>query len=131
MFAAQLVHSLAYLQQMEIMHRDMKPQNIMLDENYNIKIIDFGEAKKVGEQSLDDSGSSECDSDISDEEERKHRGTLVGTLNYMSPEMIKNSVATLETDLWALGCIIFKMVTGYVPFPGTDLYGVKNLIINR
>ena len=55
----------------------------------------------------------------------------MGTLNYMSPEMIKNSVATLETDLWALGCIIFKMVTGRVPFPGLELIGVKKLIVNR
>ena len=47
------------------------------------------------------------------------RGTLVGTLNYFAPEMILNHHATLETDLWALGCIIFKMITGNVPFTGT------------
>jgi len=47
------------------------------------------------------------------------KGTYVGTLNYLAPEMIKDSEANFGTDLWALGCILFKMLTGHVPFPGT------------
>ena len=47
------------------------------------------------------------------------RGTLVGTINYLSPEMIKEQKATLASDLWAFGCIVFKMISGKVPFPGT------------
>ena len=50
------------------------------------------------------------------------RDTFVGTINYMSPETIESSVSVMETDLWALGCIIFKMLTGRVPFPGIQLY---------
>ena len=46
------------------------------------------------------------------------RDTFVGTINYMAPETIDHSVSVMETDLWALGCIIFKMLTGRVPFPG-------------
>ena len=49
----------------------------------------------------------------------------------MSPEMIDNSISVLESDLWALGCIIFKMVTGRVPFPGLQLYQVGPLITAR
>ena len=52
------------------------------------------------------------------------RGTLVGTLNYMAPEMLDEWHATLSTDLWALGCIIFKMASGRVPFPGIDQFRV-------
>ena len=48
----------------------------------------------------------------------KHRGTFVGTVNFLAPEMISDCEATLATDLWALGCIIFKMYTGKSPFPG-------------
>ena len=59
------------------------------------------------------------------------RDTFVGTINYMSPEMIDNSVSVLESDLWALGCIIFKMVAGRVPFPGLQLYQVGPLISAR
>jgi 3-phosphoinositide dependent protein kinase-1 len=48
------------------------------------------------------------------------RGTMVGTVNYMAPEMIQESESTCATDLWALGCILFKMYTGKVPFPGMN-----------
>ena len=58
------------------MHRDLKPQNIMLDENFNIKIIDFGDARKVHEDV--DEG----------EQANDRRGTFVGTVNYQSPEVI-------------------------------------------
>ena len=59
------------------------------------------------------------------------RGTLVGTVNYLAPEMIQAQMATLSTDLWALGCIIFKMVTGQVPFTGTQSYTVFPKINSR
>ena len=59
------------------------------------------------------------------------RGTFVGTVNYLAPEMIKDSVATCATDLWALGCIIFKMLTGKVPFPGMSETAVFPSILNR
>ena len=55
----------------------------------------------------------------------------MGTLNYMSPEMLKSQVSTLENDLWALGCIIFKMATGRVPFPGLEMYDVKPKVLSR
>ena len=59
------------------------------------------------------------------------RDTFVGTINYMSPETIEKSISVMETDLWALGCIIFKMATGRVPFPGLQLYQVSPLILSR
>lgn len=80
----------------------------MLDENFNIKIIDFGDARKVHE-------------DV-DEGEQDHdrRGTFVGTVNYQSPEVINGEEQTCAIDTWALGCILFKMFIGTVPFKGTN-----------
>lgn len=49
----------------------------------------------------------------------ERRGTFVGTMNYLAPEMIINNSASMATDIWALGCIIFKLITGNVPFTGT------------
>ena len=55
----------------------------------------------------------------------------MGTINYLSPEMAQNAISTLESDLWALGCIIFKMTTGKPAFPGMDLFQVKPAIVQR
>ena len=158
------------MQSRGIMHRDLKPQNIMLDENYNIKVvsedqydqyflsllkqpnnlseliqIDFGDAKKENEPPLEDevpeqqptndeNPSSEFAADMMSmhtEGGMDRRGTLVGTMNYLAPEMIQSQQASIATDLWALGCIIFKMVTGQVPFTGTQNYTVFPKINNR
>lgn len=56
---AQLINFIEYLQTQNIMHRDLKPQNIMLDENYNCKVIDFGDAKKVDEEAIVDEPEKE------------------------------------------------------------------------
>ena len=56
--------------------------------------------------------------DLKNQDER--RGTLVGTMNYMAPEMIANTSASMATDIWALGCILFKFLTGNVPFSGVN-----------
>ena len=50
----------------------------------------------------------------------ERRGTFVGTLNYVAPEMIQDNDATLATDIWSFGCILYKMLTGNVPFTGTN-----------
>ena len=50
----------------------------------------------------------------------ERRGTFVGTVNYLAPEMIEKNSASMATDIWALGCIIFKLITGNVPFTGID-----------
>ena len=59
------------------------------------------------------------------------RGTFVGTVNFLAPEMIQNQESFCASDLWALGCIIFKMYTGKVPFPGMSEAQVFPLILGR
>jgi 3-phosphoinositide dependent protein kinase-1 len=58
----------------------------------------------------------------------ERRGTFVGTMNYLAPEMIQNNAASMATDIWALGCIIFKLITGNVPFTGTNSFLVYQKI---
>lgn len=59
------------------------------------------------------------------------RGTFVGTINYVAPEMIKTNSASMASDIWSLGCIIYKMLTGFVPFPGIDEQKVFNKILSK
>lgn len=61
----------------------------------------------------------------------ERKGTFVGTVNYMAPEMIRDCESNLATDLWALGCIIFKMYTGKVPFPGMSEMACFPIILKR
>lgn len=55
----------------------------------------------------------------------------MGTLNYVAPEMIQTNEATLSTDIWSMGCIIYKILTGQVPFTGTNQFLVFQKILNR
>jgi len=61
----------------------------------------------------------------------ERKGTFVGTVNYLAPEMIKDQESSLATDMWALGCIIFKMYTGKVPFPGMSETACFPMILQR
>lgn len=61
----------------------------------------------------------------------ERRGTFVGTAYYVSPEMLKDNVAMPASDIWALGCILFKMLTGEVPFSGTTDYMTFQIILER
>jgi 3-phosphoinositide dependent protein kinase-1 len=118
---AQLINVQEFLMQKGIMHRDLKPQNIMLDENYNVKVIDFGDARKINE-ALDDEDEGD---------NAGRRDTFVGTVNYQSPEVINSEPQGHPLDIWALGCILFKLFVGTVPFKGTNPMLVYKDIKNR
>ena len=71
------------------MHRDLKPQNIMLDDNYNIKVIDFGDARRVNEDPIED--EEPVNGSQYSKGSRQRSDTFVGTVNYLSPEVISMS----------------------------------------
>lgn len=118
-YMAQLVNTIEYLQNKHVMHRDLKPLNIMIDDNFNLKLIDFGEAKsdkEVHKSALDEGNIVD---------------TFVGTPNYLSPEVIKSDKHTLAIDVWAIGNILYKMLFGKVAFPGRNKMLVYDNICKR
>jgi serine/threonine protein kinase len=90
--------ALEYAHRRGIVHRDVKPQNILFGANGEAKLADFGIAASVGQPTLSD------------------RGTVLGTAAYMSPEQIQGLPATTQSDLYSLGCVLYEAVTGRPPF---------------
>lgn len=105
-YAAEIVLVLEYLheQQGGVAYRDLKPENLLLDEEGHIKLVDFGFAKRLGNnENLDDDKPVET-------------YTLCGTPEYLAPEVIHNKGHTTAVDWWALGILIYEFLTGYPPF---------------
>ena len=85
-----------------VVHRDLKPSNVFVDDDWNVKLSDFGAAKIVGQVGP----------------ELTQEGTTVGTPHYMSPEHARGLPVDRRTDLYALGCVLYEMVSGKPPFEG-------------
>ncbi|MBI5215400.1 MAG: protein kinase [Ignavibacteriae bacterium] len=96
-----------------IIHRDIKAENIMLTKSGQLKIMDFGLAKLRSNSSLTRVGAS------------------VGTLAYMSPEQVQGANADQRSDLWSLGILFFELLTGDLPFKSEHEAGLMYLIVNQ
>ncbi len=103
--ASQICSGLAVAHSNDVIHRDIKPQNIMIQPDGNIKIMDFGVAR-AGNSTMTQTGS------------------VLGTANYVSPEQAQGKVPTAASDLYSLGVLMYEAVTGKLPFEGPDAISV-------
>ena len=117
-YAAEIVQALEHLHRLNIIHRDLKPENILLNSNMHILITDFGSAKILNPDAAENGAGSGAESGPGP----GRRNSFVGTAQYVSPEILTNSGSSPASDLWALGCIIYQMVTGIPPFHGNSEY---------
>ncbi|XP_052245877.1 serine/threonine-protein kinase 36-like isoform X2 [Dreissena polymorpha] len=108
--AAQLVSALYYLHSHRILHRDMKPQNILLGKGGIVKLCDFGFARAMSFNTL-------------------VLTSIKGTPLYMSPELVEEKPYDHTADLWALGCILYELFTGTPPFYTNSIFQLVSLII--
>src|SRR5436305_1344240 len=111
--AAQIASGLAAAHAKGIVHRDVKPGNIMVATDGRVKIVDFGIAK------------------LADQSRLTRDGTAVGTAGYMAPEQVRGEEIDPRTDIWALGVVLYEMVTGRTPFPGENDQEPIRGILNR
>jgi serine/threonine protein kinase/Tol biopolymer transport system component len=123
--AIQVASALAAAHGAGIIHRDIKPHNIMLRRDGFVKVLDFGLAK-LTERALKTDKEDPTPLLIHTEP-----GVVLGTPNYMSPEQIRGLTVNVRTDLWSLGCVLYEMVTGHVPFEGATPNDVIAQILER
>lgn len=97
-FIIQILKALQHAHDMGVVHRDIKPQNIMLLEDGSIKVMDFGIAR------------------LSRSQQRTMTDKAIGSVHYISPEQAKGDVTDAKTDIYSAGVILFEMLTGQLPF---------------
>ncbi len=108
----QALLGLGFAHRMGIIHRDIKPGNMMVNRNGIVKVMDFGIAKVMGGRRL------------------TRTGTQMGTVYYMSPEQIRGATLDVRSDIYALGVMLYEMLTAHLPFEGENDFQVMSDHVN-
>lgn len=110
--AIQIASALVAAHAAGIIHRDIKPENVMIRRDRIVKVLDFGLAKLTEQSpSIDTEAATRALVNTDP-------GAVMGTVSYMSPEQASGRGVDARTDIWSLGCVLYEMVTGHVPFEG-------------
>jgi len=106
-YTAEIVSTLDYLHERNIVYRDLKPENLLLDREGHLKLTDFGFAKYLDDRTY----------------------TLCGTPEYLAPEIIQSKGHNKAVDWWALGILVYEMLVGYPPFYDDNAFGIYEKIL--
>jgi serine/threonine protein kinase len=119
--AGALAEALAAAHEKGIVHRDLKPANVMVTDEGRIKVLDFGLAKDVGAETVQDATLTSAS--------HTQPGTVMGTPAYMSPEQVSGRTVDHRTDIFSLGVMLHEMATGHRPFEGNSSAELASAIL--
>ena len=105
-FTKQIIDGIKHAHDNQIVHRDIKPQNILVDENQTLKILDFGIAKALSETTMTQTNH------------------VLGTVQYLSPEQARGESTDNGTDIYSIGVVLYEMLVGKPPFSGETAVGI-------
>ena len=108
--AVAMCEALDYIHSQGVVHRDLKPENILVDDADRIKLIDFGIASRTGARRLTFGKLSQ----------------VMGTPDYIAPEQVNGKRGDARSDIYALGVLLYEMLTGATPFPGSDPFVIMH-----
>ncbi|MGA9751430.1 MAG: protein kinase [Acidobacteriota bacterium] len=126
-FAIQIAQGLAAAHAKDIVHRDVKPENLFITRDGRVKILDFGLARLRAGDPLEEKGRSQAaTADLPTRE-----GTVLGTPGYMAPEQVRGLASDARSDLFAFGCVLYEMLSGERAFTGETPTDVTVAILTK
>jgi eukaryotic-like serine/threonine-protein kinase len=121
-YGIQVADALAHAHERDVVHRDLKGENVIITPHDRAKILDFGLAHSLSPQHLKELSASQ--------ESITAEGAVAGTLSYMAPELLRGARADARSDIWALGVLLYEMVAGRCPFAGATGFELSAAILH-
>jgi serine/threonine protein kinase len=122
-YGFQIADALAHAHDRQIVHRDLKGANVVITHDGRVKVLDFGLARRLDRATVDAITRSQTS--------LERDQSIVGTLPYMAPEVLTGETGGYQSDIWALGVLLYEAVTGQLPFGGSTPFGLGAAILHE